>query len=285
MSWQFFLFVNIITFSITTLLQKILVRESSSKPISYAIFFQFFTGVVVSIVGFALHAMRMPSIAAVWPNLLLGTFLYAFANVFIFKALKQTEASKFTVIFSTRVLFTILASTILLGEIFTGKDIIGALFIFAGIILVSLKSNKFHFGKGDFYGFIAAVLFGFANSNARFILQAFSVYPYMMFVFFTPALLLGIIYPKEIKEAKVFLKGKVLTSICLLSLIYGIANIGFFEALKRGPSSSLVSTIQLLSVIVTVLLAILFLNERKNLLKKLLGTVISFIGLLILSIK
>lgn len=204
MTWLLFLSLNITTYSITILLQRVLVKESNSKPIAYSIFFQLFTGIFITAIALILGLITFPKISTQLAIYLgLGTCLYAFSNLFIFKALKIIEASKFTVLFSTR-------------------------------------------------------------------------------VFFTPSLLLAIIYPGEVKHIKLFVEKRTLINISLLAVVYGLANIGFFEALKLGPSSSLVTTIQLLSIITTVFLSILLLKENQELPKKIIGSLVSFVGLLLI---
>jgi len=285
MSWQFFALLNIIFFSLSTLLQRVLIKESKSRPITYTIFFNVFTGVFVLLIGLFAHVLVFSSLTIqLGFFLLLAIFLYAFGNLFIFKALKETEASKFTLIFATRVLFTIVVAVLFLSESFGIKEVVGTLLIFIGIFLVSKTSKKFVFNRGDLYSVIAAMLIGFANANARFVLHSMSVFPYMLFGFFGPALILSLIYPKEAKHGKIFLKRKAFGGIVLLSIFFAIANIGFFEAIKYGPGVSIVSSVVLTSVIVTVVLSIIFLHERTSIWKKLLGALISFAGLVILTI-
>ncbi|MDE2589920.1 MAG: DMT family transporter, partial [Patescibacteria group bacterium] len=276
MSWQFFAALNIVFFSLSTLMQRVLIKEGKSRPITYTIFFNLFTGIVLLLIGLFTHVLVFPvlTIQLVF-FLLLAIFLYAFGNLFTFKALKQTEASKFTLIFATRVVFTILVAILFLSESFGIKEVIGTIFVFTGIVLVSHTSKKFHFNKGDLYGIIAAMCIGFANANARFLLHSLSIFPYMLIVFFGPVVVLSLIYPQEAKQGNLFLKKKALSGMALLGIIYAIANIGFFQAIKTGPSVSLVSVVILTSVIVTVILSILFLKERDNMWKKLLGALIS----------
>lgn len=57
----------------------------------------------------------------------------------------------------------------------------------------------------------------------------------------------------------------------------------FFVALQKAPNSSQVAAINLTSVIVIVLLSIIFLKEHTDWLKKIVGAVLSFIGLLLLT--
>lgn len=285
MAWQLFALLNIFGYSVTTILQKHVIKESTSRPITYTIFFQLFTGIVIACIGFALHGITFAHInLTIGLFLLLGTFLYAFGNLFIFKSLKATEASKFTIIYSTRVLFTVIVATLFLSETFGIKEIFGTLLLFTGIIIISLKSKKFTFNKGDLYALIAAILFGLVNANARFLLQSIPVFTYMLFVFFPPTILLSFLYPNEAKHGSIFFKKNGFIKMTLLAVVYALANFGFFQALKLGPSASLVASVVLISVIVTVLLSIIFLNERKHMWKKLLGALISFIGLVILTI-
>lgn len=285
MSWQVFAALNIVFFSLSTLMQRVLIKEGKSRPITYTIFFNLFTGIVILCIGLVTRVLIFPQITLhLGFFLLLSIFLYAFGNLFTFKALKQTEASKFTIIFATRVLFTILVAVLFLNETFGIKEIFGTLLVFIGIVLVSHTSKKFYFTKGDVYGVIAAMFIGFANANARFILHSMTIFPYMLIVFFGPAAVLSLIYPKEAKQGRVFMKKRALWGMILLGIVYAVANIGFFQAIKTGPSVSLVSVVILTSVIVTVVLSILFLKERDNMGKKLLGALISFIGLVILTI-
>src|SRR5680860_82301 len=283
MTWQFLISLSIILFSISVLLQRFILRESNSKPIAFSIFFQFLTGILITIAGFLFSNMTLPNIVPLIPNLLLMIVLYTFANIFIFKSLKEIEASKYTIIFATRVLFTILASTLILSEGLTIKQLGGALFILLGVIFVSLESTKFTFKKGELFALLGAIGFGFANTNDRFLLSSFNIYPYMSVIFISPAIFMGLIYPKELKYIKLFLHKSIFKKTLLLCIIYALSAATFFGALKIADNSSQVISVNLTSVIVTVLLSIIFLKERTHIVKKLAGAVITFIGLLLIN--
>jgi len=94
---------------------------------------------------------------------------------------------------------------------------------------------------------------------------------------------MGIIYPKKLRHIKSFLQKTVLIKIVLLCIVYGISEIAFYLALKTGNNSSQIASINLTGVIVTVLLAIIFLKERTHLVQKLLGAVVAFIELFLIS--
>jgi len=127
------------------------------------------------------------------------------------------------------------------------------------------------------------MFFGFATSNDKFLLNSFQIYPYLSIAFIAPAILMGIIYPKKLRHIKSFLQKTVLIKIVLLCIVYGISEIAFYLALKTGNNSSQIASINLTGVIVTVLLAIIFLKERTHLVQKLLGAVVAFIELFLIS--
>jgi len=284
MSWQFLILVSVILYSISVLLQRVILKENESQPIAYSMFFQLLVGIVIGITGSLFADMSLPSnLTPLFWNLLLMTFLYAFANVFIFKSLKLTEASKFTIVFATRAFFTVFASSLLLKEFLTGSQFLGALLIFSGVVLINLKSSKFSLDKGSLFALLGALAFGLANTNDRYLLKSFNIYPYITLAFIAPFFLMTVIYPKELKHLKLFLGKTVLKKVLLLSVIYAFSAISFFAALQISNNSSRVASANLTSVIITVILSALFLKERESLSKKIAGAVLSFIGLLLLA--
>lgn len=284
MPWQVLIGLSVIASSIGVLLQRVLVKESNSRPIAFAIFFPFLTGLLITLVGFVTTDMIFPDIRPIIGNIFLMIIFYGSANILIFKSLKETEASRFTIVFSTRGLFTILASSVLLRELLTPQQFIGALFIFFSVVLVSLESaKKIIFTKGDALALFAAMGYGFANTNDRYLLQYFDVYPFMTISFLAPSLFTALVYLKELKYVSMFIQPTMLRKILVLCLVYAFAAITFFMALKTTPSSSQVAALNLMSVVITVVLSIVLLKERKNIIQKLFGSVLCFLGLLLVS--
>lgn len=284
MSWQLLILISVTLYSVSVLLQRVILKENESQPVAYSMFFQLLVGIVIGIIGFVFADMSLPSnLGPLFWNLLLMVFLYAFSNVFIFKSLKQTEASRFTIAFATRAFFTILASSFLLKEFLNGPQLLGSLLIFSGVILVNLKSSGFKLDKGTILALMGAITFGIANTNDRYLLQTFNIYPYTTLAFIAPFLLLTFIYPKELRHIKLFLGKNVLKRVLLLSVVYALSAISFFAALQAANNSSQVATANLTSVIITVVLSAIILKEKGDLLKKLAGALLSFIGLLLLT--
>ncbi len=284
MTWQFYIIISVILYAISVILQRLILKENESHPIAYSAFFQLVTGLLIGIAGFAFGKMQLPDFSTLpWFNLILMVFLYGFANVFIFKSLKQIESSNFTIIFATRSLFTILASSLLIRETLNITQWLGALMIFSGVVLVSRKASKFSFSKGEVFALLGAIGFGIGNSNDKYILNFMQLYPYVSIAFIAPAILIYLIYYQEAKQVKMFLNKSVLSKILLLCVIYAVSSITFYIALQDGDNSSQLAAVNLTSVIITVLLGVIFLKERENVAKKIIGALLSFAGLLLVS--
>lgn len=279
MPWQFFIGFSVICYSVSVLLQRHLLKESNSKPIAYAIVFQTIIAILIGIVGWMLGEWQIPDLRPLLPNLLLMTVLYGIANVSIFTALRTVEASKFTILFATRGLFTITASTLFLSESLSPVQIIGALLIFSSIIVVNIQANQLKFEKDDMLAIVAAAGFGLANTNDRALLMHMNVYVFSSIGFLLPSILMAMVYPREIKYVKMFLRPDLLKRMLVLCLFYAVSAVTFFMALQLSPNSSQVAAINLTSVILVVILAIIFLKEKSDLLKKLIGAGLAFLGL------
>ena len=285
MSWQILLFASVILISFGALLQRVLMKEEGSDPWAYSIVFQFIVGLMVFVYGFMFTEMKLPSdFRPLYLNLILMILLWSASNIFLYSSLKRIEASVFTVIFSTRSFFTTLASSLFLREFLLGRQFAGAIFILMGAVLVTLdKKSKLNFDKGILYAFLAAMFFGFANTNDRFLLSSFDLFPYVTLAFVLPAIFMVAVKPSSLHELKAFTKINLFGKMLLLCLVYALSSITFFGALQIAPNSSQVATISVSSVVLTVLLSIIFLKERKNMARKIIGALAAFLGLLLVS--
>lgn len=283
MSWQLLILLSVLTYSVSVLLQRVLVREDKTDPVAFAITFQVIVGIIVGIFSYLTQDMSIPSLRPIWGNFVLMLALYSAGNIFLFTALQKIEASKFTIFFSSRALVTVFASSVFLGEKLNIGQWVGAACIFAGIYLVTGKISRVNFSKFELFAFCAAVAFGLANTNDRILLKSFHVYPYVFLGFLLPSILMTIAYPSSVKHMNNFFGKKIFWKLLVLCSIYATGALLFFVALQKAPNSSQVATINLTSVIVIVLLSIIFLKEHTDWLKKIIGAVLSFIGLLLLT--
>ena len=133
MTWQLLLTISVISYSLAILVQRILLKDKESDAVAYAVVFQLLTAALISIYVLG-HGIKVGPLALLLPNLVLMAILYAVGNIFIFKALKLGEASEFTILFTTRVFWTILVAIIFLGERFSTSQFVGTFLIWASVV-------------------------------------------------------------------------------------------------------------------------------------------------------
>lgn len=280
MSWQILLLISIITYSLSVLLQRILLKKDKSDPIAYSIVFQLLTGILIGIYAL-FNGFSTPNLIPLIPNLLLMAILYGAGNVFIFSALKTIDASEFAIIFASRALWTVLGAIIFLKENFSPLQIMGTLLIITSVVLVSWKKQKFILSKGIVFSVFAALFFGLAFVNDALILNNFDVPSYVALAFIIPSFLIWTLYPKSTMKMKPLFGRKTLPKLLLLCFFYGISAITIYSAYQVGKNASQIATLDQTTTLVTVLLAVLFLKERSDLWRKLLGAIISIIGVIL----
>lgn len=257
-------------------------KADDSDPQAFSIVFQLLTGLLIGFFGLITMSLRTSGVSDVIVNLALAAILYGSASIFMFSALKRIELSNFMVIFSARALFGVIGSTMLFGEGLSIRQFVGAGLLIGGILVINLKSSKFSFGKNELWALLAALCFGMANVNDRFLVKSLEIYFYTSTAFIVPAIILGAIYYKHLGNVLSLFRIRLLWKMILLCSLYGIGAIAFFMALKISPSASAVITANLFTVIVTVLMGIVFLKEKENMPNKIIGMILAFIGQLLI---
>lgn len=283
MSWQLLILLSVFTYSVSVLLQRVLVKDDKSDPVAFSIVFQFITAAFIGAYGLLTHQLSIPPLGPYMWYLLLMTLFYSLGNYFLFSSLKHIEASKFTIIFATRALFAVLMSTVILHESLNIIQWVGALLIFAGVVLVSGNVKRLTFSRNELYALLAALFFGLAVVNDKIVLRSFPVIPYVFIGFITPGIGIALLRIRSVRHVPIFVRGKNLLKMVILCGIYTVSALAYFFGLQLSTNTSAVSTMNLTNVIVTVLLAIIFLRERTDWVKKLIGAALSFAGLLLLS--
>lgn len=282
MSWQFLAIINVFFYASTVLLQRTVATSKNSDAKTTAVVFQLLTGAMVGLVGFLLGANFQLDLAGLWAPFLLVLVLYAVGNLLIFKSLENTEASLFSIIFSTRAAVTALVAYLFLGEVLSSRNLWGLLFVLGGVLIVNLKNTKKKSSSDIVIPLTIALIFGINNTVERALLQQLDLYGYVTIAFIIPALLLLFTYPSiSVLKQKLtpYSQPKMIKNNLLMSALYAGSAVTFFTALQTAETASQVTTINISSVVLTVILAAIFLKERDHLNKKLVAAVLTLIGL------
>ena len=151
------------------------------------------------------------------------------------------------------------------------------------MIIVNHKKSSWKVNKGHYFALAGAMLFGLAFTNDAYIINYYnSISSYMIIAFGFPGIASLLYKPKAINKVKHFLSLKTLIKLTITGALYAISAITIFSAYKNGGQASLIAPIQKTSIILTVFIGYLFLNERKNIFKKIVGVSFVFSGALLL---
>lgn len=282
MSWQILTLISLTAYALAIITQRVVMKNDKSEPVSYSVVFQLLTGIFIGFFGLLTSGLPLPDLKPLAINLIIMTLLYGFGNIFTFKALKLIEASEFTIIFASRGLFTLIASSILLQEGLSPIQLIGAFLIMTSVVLVTIKSFKFNFSKGELLTILGAFCLGVAVTNDRYLLGSFEVIPYVTLAFILPALFIALANMKKMSHVKTLMRKDTLRKMLIMCFLYSISALTFFKALQIGTNSSQISILNLLSIILVVILGMIFLKERGHVVKKIIGAILSIIGSIIL---
>lgn len=282
MSWLFLTILSVVIASVASILQRVLMKDDKSNPYSYAIIFHLLLGVLVLVFGL----MRGSDFSLFSGNifmLLLASALWGACQVFLFKALQLLEASEVTIISGLRVVITIIASVIFLNEVFNGWNVLGTIFILAATLLVVDLSKGFKFNKGFWYTIAMTAFAGLAIVVDSANVQHYDVLAYSTFSNFLSGFFILAFYPKALRQWRHFVQPSFLVKMLPLAVFSATQGVLYLLALTYGGNTAQVGTIRQASVILTVLLAIIFLNERGKLWHKLIAAALVTAGVLLLS--
>lgn len=264
-------------------MQKRLLQNDNSDPITYSVTFQILTGTLIFLYSLASNQFVWHPLTPVLPNFILMMILYGLGNIFVFQALKAVEASKFTILFAARGLFTVIASTLFLRELLTSYQYLGGILILLSIIIAVIKRNQLRFETHDKLALLAAFFFGIASANDRYLLTALNLYQFVVLSFVLSGMLVGVVYYRKLLLIRSILNTSIYKKMFALSLVYGLSAVFFFASLQIAPSASQVAVINLTSTITIVLLGVVLLKERDNLRQKMIGALLAFLGLVLIS--
>lgn len=277
-----FIFAIIASFSKG--LEKILHRYVlvSEDSLSYA----FVWHLIVAIIFFPLFILNFqsPQTNIAWIYAVISASLWALVGYTGYKSYSLLDVSVKAPIDKSRLFFVLVISIIFLKETLTIGKFFGTILIFLAIWLVSYKSKKKDSKistKGIVLSIISAIIMASALTFDKFAVQFFSPEMYPFMVYFLPAMILLPFCFNKTKEIKSIFKNnfKATLGTAFLGAIY------YYLLLKAYTylDVSIVIPITELSALIAVLGGIIFLKERKDIIRKLLAISIALVGGLLIS--
>lgn len=282
MSWQLLTAISVLGLSISIILQRILLHGNKLNPYAYAAVFQALVGVLLMIVAL-IAGFSLPNIMDVWVFVLISAVAYGIGHIVYAKTLQKVEASAFSVYFATHAIWMMLFGVLFFHEHLTWWQIAGSLLIFAGVLVLVKRPVQLLKEQGAAYGLATGVLFGIAITSWAYVGRHTDTLSWAAVSFLLPVVVVFLVRPKTIVAIPGILRDRALLwKLLILAGFYAVGSLAMLYAYKEG-SLAVISPLRQTGIIVTTLLALLFISaERHNITRKLLAAAICFVGVVIL---
>jgi len=279
MNWQIFTIISVISLSISVVLQRVLIHKNKVDPYAYAVTFQGIVGLLLLIAACA-NGFSLDGIGNYLVPAAISVICFGIGHIFYAKTLQAIEASNFSVLFATQAVWTMLLGIILLGEQISALQIVGTVLIFASALL--LTKNIYHLARerGIVFGLATGLLFGIAVYFWSYVGRYVDSLSWAAISFLATSVLIILARPRVVLQQWPFLNRSILAKMVTLAIFYGLGSYMMLLAYKEG-SFAVVSPLRQTSILVTVLLALVFLPaERTRVGRKMLAAVICMIGVI-----
>lgn len=226
---------------------------------------------------------KFPTDISVYVMLGISIIFYAISDRVNTTVRSGIEASTFSMLKQLSTTFMIFAGLIFLKEEFVLTKFIGAMLIIFSNVLIFYKKGKIEFNKYILLGILSNMSFTVALFLDVNISDHFNLPFYVALTLIIPALLIMIferIKPSEIKNE---LTNGNKKAILITAISWAITIIVQLRAYQLG-NVTVIAPLCALTVMLNVIVGYLFLNERDNLLRKIISAILIIISIILIKI-
>lgn len=224
-----------------------------------------------------------------WPFLVVGGIMFSSLNIMLLKLYRYIPASiiAFTTLLNT--LSVMLFATLAGGESLSAKQLYGAMLLFVSVVIVGLlakssKKSEKNVALGIGVVITAAIIFGPAIMNEKYLISRIGFETYLLYGWglqaisaFSLAFLL-----KKRNKTKEKTQLKIHVNVWIVGILLGLSGFAYVTSLSNSGSASTMALSGTAIIGVTVFTAYFVLDEREHLRPKIVGLILSAIGLLLL---
>jgi uncharacterized membrane protein len=245
---------SVLSFSALVIFQRRLLATPSAPFLAYSILVQFAAGLLLSPALLIDKSLPLEQLRELQINLMLSVLLYATSNILAYRALQFTSASHYTILLSSRSMWTVLWAALLFSDYPTIRILLGLGLMLGAVVLIAPLSSESRAStrKGLLFCLISAAAFGTALINDSIILRLIKPSIYLPFAFLMPPILILAITPKTLQS----LHGLPLNIYAQLALCGGLtalSALALFGAYRIGVPITHIAVISESSTILVAL--------------------------------
>ena len=279
MSWQVLTCISVFLFSVAVLVQRRLLHHHKCEPYAFVVLSQGLVGVFALLFAFA-HGFEFPDFSGLWLPVVGSISLHGLGYIAHAKALQVMEASMFSMFYATQAIWIMLLSVALFQERPNLVQLAGVVCIFGSIWLLLARSGKVKINTAAKLGLLTGLLFGVAVTCWVYVGRQVDTVSWAALGFWGVALTAFLAKPRALYNVRPFLDRSVVLHMLIVAALLSAGGITLLLAYAAGDVST-VSPLRQMSIVVTVILAMLFLpQERTELWRKAAAVALCFCGAL-----
>ena len=281
MSWQLFTAISVITLSASVVLQRILLSKDKLDPYAYVVIFQAIVGSILMLFTL-IFGFKLPGIENYILPAALSIVAFGLGHISYAKTLQLVEASAFSVLFATQAVWIMLLGILLFNESLTYIQIIGTVLIFGSVLLLVKNLSALQLDKSTFWGLLTGLFFGIAITSWSYVGRYTDPLSWAAISFVATAIVAYLVRPQTVRKIPELLSRNIILKLLVLGVLYAVGSLTMLYAYREG-TFSVVTPLRQTSIIITVLLALLFIKaERNRISRKLMAAALCFVGVILI---
>lgn len=280
MDWFTYALIASVTFSVySVLIRKLLIGKG--EPKIFTILSNFAVATALGVIALFSEFFINLTLLDISLMILTSVFFAIASTLFIYGRQKE-EVGVVSIVRETSVIWIFLIGVFVFGEGVSLTKVLGMGLIISGTVLALWKKHFFSFSKGVTVLFLATLSMSIASSISKvFVVDKLSPAAYNMVLFYLASLWI-FLFTKDRRnrikhEIQIYSwKLPVVSSILALSIF--LLNKGF-----QVGEISFVFPVYSSYVIFTILAGIVFLNEKSHMKRKIVGSFIALLGIVLIN--
>ncbi len=274
-------FAAIISGTLYGLTESINKNITEEKYSSFSYFFlQIFLNFLIFLPIFLLFG-SIPRDLNVYLYVVIPVTCTFFGNLFLIKAYKTEDISNINILSRSSLIITFLSGIFLLSETITIEKILGVAAIVFGILVIFYEGKRLKVSFALLLALLSGILTGL---NAYFDKKALAFFNPISFIFFANLFLTILLFsiPQSYRDIKkIFTKYKKKIIISRFTSVLAFYLI--IWAFQKGAISIANTNFETAFLLSGVIIGIIFLGEKKNIAKKLAGSALCTLGIILLN--
>lgn len=280
-NWVFYAILYIVLSTIFTQFYKISTKNLNNAGALTVVLEMI--GVIAALLICPFFEIKFPSDIKVYAFLGLSIIFYAITDRVNTTVRSGIEASTFSMLKQLSTTFMILAGIILAKEDFILHKFIGAMLIIFSNVFIFYKKGEFKLNRYIWLGVLANIAYTIALFLDVNISDNFNLPFYVALTLGIPALLICLVERIKFSEIRNEFKNADKKVIFTTGITWSLSIIAVLRAYQL-QNVSIVAPIGSLTVLSNVIVGYLFLNEKDNLLRKIMAGILIVISIVLIKI-